>query len=165
MFKARWTKSRNAKEEELSKKEYRESVTAACHKYDEKMLKEKTKCATIIEDDYARKDYFGKPIPGEVRDYFSTRVQMLPLAWNYSRDNRFRRTGWLCLCGQIEEQEHILRHCSKYDDIRVKYSDLSGDDSIVKFFREVLAKRDKVREEEEKEEKERRRRKGEGNEE
>ena len=154
---------------ELSKKEYRDSVTEACHKYDEMMLKEKmenkTKCAKIIQDEYGRKDYFAKLIPGEVRDYFATRVKMLPLAGNYSRDNRFRRTGWLCLCGEREEHEHILRHCHNYDNIRVKYSDLSCGDSIVKFFREVLAKRDQVREEEEKEEKERRKREGEGNEE
>ena len=159
----------SVRDTELSKKEYRENVTEACHRYDEKMLKEKMetkkKCARIIQDEYGRKDYFAKMIPGEVRDFFATRVQMLALAGNYSRDNRFRRTGWLCLCGEREEQEHILLHCSKYDDIREKYSDLSCDENIVRFFRDVLAKRDKVREEEEKEEKERRRREGEGNEE
>ena len=151
---------------ELSKKEYRKSVTEACHRYNEKMLKEKMenkkKCARIIQDEYGRKEYIAKLIPGDVRDYFATRVQMLPLAGNYSRDNRFKQTDWLCLCGEREEQEHILRHCSKYDDIRLKYRDLSCDDSMVMFFREVLAKRDRVREEEEKEEKERRRREGEG---
>ena len=147
---------------ELSKKEYRDSVTEACHRYDEKMLKGKMegkkKCEKIVSEEYGRKSYFEKLIPGEVRDYFSTRVMMLPLAGNYGRDNRFRRTGWLCLCGQREEQEHIVRHCKKYDNIREKYSDLSSDTDLVMFFREVLEKRDRVRQEEEKEEKERRRR-------
>ena len=54
---------------ELSKKEYRESVTEACHRYDEKMLKEKMenkkKCARIVQDEYGRKEYFAKLIPGE----------------------------------------------------------------------------------------------------
>ena len=81
---------------------------------------------------------------------------MLPLGGNYSRDNRFRRTGWLCLCGEREEQEHIVRHCKKYDDIREKFGDLERDDELVEFSREVLKRRDKVREDEEKEEKRRR---------
>ena len=44
----------------------------------------------------------------------------------------------------------------KYDDIREKYSDLENDDNLVPFFKEVLDRRDKVRDEEEKQEKEER---------
>ena len=145
----------------LSNKDYRCVVTEACHKYDEVMLREqmenKIKCAKILEDEYGRKTYFSKLLPGEVREYFSTRVMMLPLGGNFSKDNRFRRTGWLCLCGAREEQEHIRRDCPKYDDIRKKYGDLTDDDSLVQFYREVLERRDKVREEEENEEKRKRR--------
>ena len=87
------------------------------------------------------------------------------LASNFSRDNRFRRTGWLCLCGEREEQEHVRLHCNVYKDIREKYDDLTSDDNLVGFYREVLARRDKVREEEEKEEKRRRIGQGAGDEE
>ena len=143
-----------------SKKKYRQEVVEACHKYDEIMLrdkmKDKIKCQKILSEGYGRKQYFSGLLPGQVREYFSTRVQMLPLGGNYSRDNRFRRTGWLCLCGEREEQEHIVRHCKKYDDIREKFGDLERDDELVEFFREVLKRRDKVREDEEKEEKRRR---------
>jgi hypothetical protein len=90
---------------------------------------------------------------------------MIAIAGNYSRDNQFRRTGWLCLCGEREEQEHILKHCQKYEDIRQKYEDFEDDDSLVRFFREVLERRDKVREEEQKEEKRRKQGAGEGEEE
>ena len=135
----------------------------ACHKYDERMLRNqmegKTKCEKILSEGYGRKTYFAGLIPGQVRDYFSTRVKMLPLGGNYSRDKRFVRTGWLCLCGEREEQEHIVKHCKKYDDIREKYNDLENDDNLVPFFKEVLERRDSVRNEEEKEEKEERRRK------
>ena len=62
----------------------------------------------------------------------------------------------LCLCGKQEEQEHIVRHCKKYGDIREKFSDLERDDQLVVFLREVLERRDKVLEDEEKEEKRRR---------
>ena len=66
----------------------------------------------------------------------------------------------MCLCGEREEQEHIRLHCRKYDDIREKYTDLLSDDNLVQFFREVLDRRDMVREEEEKEEMKRRKRGG-----
>ena len=36
----------------------------------------------------------------------------------------------------------------KYNNIREKYSDLENDDNLVPFFKEVLDRRDKVREEE-----------------
>ena len=131
-------------------------VNILCVPLRPKKMESKTKCKRMIAEEYGRKDYFSKMMPGEVRDYFSTRVMMLPLAGNYSKDNRLRRTGWLCLCGDREEQEHIRLHCKKYDDIRVKYTDLLSDDNLVQFFREVLDRRDMVREEEEKEEEKRR---------
>ena len=55
-----------------------------------------------------------------------------------------------------------MKHCDKYNDIREKYGDIQDDDSLVAFFREVLQKRDKVREEEQKEEKRKREGAGEG---
>ena len=150
----------------LSAKEYRKDVTEACYRFDAKMLavemKDKRKCSKILEEGYGRKQYSSKLIPSEVREYFATKVQMIALAGNFSRDNRFRRTDWLCLCGEREDQEHILKHCDKYKDIREKYGDIQDDDSLVAFFREVLQKRDKVREEEQKEEKRKREGAGEG---
>ena len=156
----------NVNDTNLSASLYRKTVTEACHSYDADMLKEdmkdKVKCAKILSDGYGRKEYVAKSLPGEVREFFSTRVSMLPLAGNFSRDNRFRRTGWLCLCGEREEQEHVRLHCNKYKDIREKYDDLTSDDNLVNFYREVLLRRDKVREQEEKEEKRRRKEQGAG---
>ena len=153
----------------LNAHEYRKRVTEACHDYDAKILreqmKEKTKCSKILEEGYGRKQYCSSSTPSEVREYFSTRVNMLAIAGNFSKDNRFRRTGWLCLCGEREEQEHILMHCKKYEDIRQKYGDIENDDSMVSFFREVLERRDKVRQEEQEEEKRRKEGEGEGQEE
>ena len=47
-----------------------------------------------------------------------------------------------------EEQEHLLRHCPMYDNIRDKYQELESDENLVTFFQEVLEKRDKVLEKE-----------------
>ena len=82
--------------------------------------------------------------------YFSTRTDMLAIAGNFSKDRRFQRTDWLCRCGHWEEQEHLLRHCPLYDDIRSKYDELDSDESLVPFFQEVLDKRDKLYEKEKK---------------
>ena len=89
-------------------------------------------------------------IPAQVRMYFSTRTDMLAIAGNFSKDRRFQRTDWLCRCGHREEQEHLLRHCPLYDDIRSKYDELDSDESLVPFFQEVLDKRDKLYEKEKK---------------
>ena len=71
----------------------------------------------------------------------------------------------MCLCGEREEQEHVRLHCDNYKDIREKYDDLTSDENLVEFYRDVLARRDKVREEEKKEEKRRRNGQGAGEEE
>ena len=108
-------------------------MTDACHKYDEKMLREKMKdkpnCQKILSEGYGRNHYFARLLPGQVREYFSTWVKMLPLAGNVSHDQRFRRTNWLSLCGEQEQQELIVRHCKNYDDIPERYSNLENDDS------------------------------------
>ena len=98
-------------------------------------MQEKTKCSKILTEGYGRKEYSVRLTPHEVREYFATRVNMIAIACNFSKDNRFRRTGWLCLCGEKEEQEHILKHCQKYEDIRMKYNEFEDDDCLVSFFR------------------------------
>ena len=114
----------NMNNTKLSAKLYRKSATEACHSYDTSMLmeemKDKRKCVKIGLDEHRRKECVSKLLPGEVRDYFSTRVSMLPLAGNFSQDNRFRRTRWLCLCGEREKEEHVRLHCDIYKDIREK---------------------------------------------
>ena len=140
---------------ELSKTEFRKTVTAACHQMNEVRLceemKGQTKCEKILAEGYGRKEYFKKTLPGQVCQYFATRTSMLAIAGNFSPDRRFERTDWLCVCGQREEQEHLLRHCPMYDDIRAKYEELESDESLVPFFQEVLEKRDKQMEKEKKE--------------
>ena len=144
---------------ELSKTVYRKRVTEACHCLNEKILREemrgKRKCVKILADGYGRKEYFSKAKPEQVRQYYATRTDMLAIAGNFSKDKRFKRTNWLCRCGQREEQEHVLRHCPIYDDIRDKYDELDSDEKLVPFFQEVLEKRDrmieKVKEDNEKE--------------
>ena len=146
----------------MSMKSYRAEVTAACHRINEcrlrKVMEGKEKCVKILSESYGRKEYFNMTTPSQVRKYFSMRVSMVALAGNFSKDNRFRKTGWLCRCGSREREEHIRSHCVIYKDIRNKYGDLDDDDKLVAFFGEVLQRRDDM-DEKEKEEKRSRRRK------
>ena len=138
----------------LSKIVYRKEATEACHCLNEKRLCEdmagKRKCDKILAEGYGRKEYFSIAKPEQVRQYYATRTNMLAIAGNFSKDRRFKRTNWLCRCGQREEQEHLLRHCLVYDDIRARYHNLDNDDNLVPFFQEVLKKRDRIIEEEKK---------------
>jgi hypothetical protein len=149
---------------EMTKRGYRREVTKACHQYNEMELRQKMlnkegevmeKCRRIAEDSYGRKEYFGGKVPREVRSYFATRVSMLPLAGNFSHDKRFARTGWWCRCGEErEEEEHVRDACPLYQDIRDKYPSLQEDSNLVKFFDEMLSRRDDIDEVEEKRKKE-----------
>ena len=71
---------------------------------------------------------------------------MKPFAGNYSHDQRFRRSDWLCLCLESREDEAHLTSGQNtvYGDLALKYSNLTDDESLVEFFSEVLARRDQL---------------------
>ena len=60
------------------------------------------------------------------------RYSMQPFAGIYSKDRRFARSSWLCLC----KESHLLSgQCSVYGDLTHKYIDLTEDKSLVEFSR------------------------------
>ena len=69
---------------------------------------------------------------------------MQPFAGNYSPDQRYKRSDWLCLCLESREDEAHLTsgQCTVYGDLALKYSDLTDDENLVELFSEVLARRD-----------------------
>ena len=71
---------------------------------------------------------------------------MHAFAGNYSKDKRFARSNWLCLCLEsIEEESHLKSgECKVYGDLTYKYSDLTCDDNLADLFREVLARREQL---------------------
>ena len=75
---------------------------------------------------------------------YRTRVRMQPFAGNYSHDKRFSKSNFLCRCGVSREKEsHITSgKCPVYEDLRIKYDNLDSDENLVKFFLEVLERRD-----------------------
>ena len=134
----------------LDVKQFRKVVTEACHKLNEQRLREKagvgTKAKRIISEKYLKKDYIGKKKIENVRIQFRARYGMLPFAGNYSHDRKFAHSEWLCSCREHREQEsHLLAGaCRVYGDIRQKYGDLEDDEDLVRFFTEVLERREEL---------------------
>jgi hypothetical protein len=145
----------------LAKGEYKRMLSKALKDENELTLREmakgKSKCARIMKDQYGKKDYIGKELISEVRQWFRSKTGLLPFAGNYSNDRRFAQTEWMCRCDREKEDEaHIVAgNCPVYEDIRDTYGDLNDDAELVKYFKEVLDRRelmDKLSEEEEAEE-------------
>ena len=139
---------------EIPKKEYNKIVMEACKKKHKKDLKEmgdkSKKCERVLKDDYGMKSYFENRNIHEARQLFRTRASMQPFAGNYSHSAKFKRTQCLCKCRVAKEEEgHLVKgECSVYADIWEKFDSLEDDESLVKFFGEVLARRDALDEEE-----------------
>ena len=119
---------------------------AACHKKNEEKLRTLAigKCSRIREEIYEKKDYILYKNINTARQHYRTRWAMHSFAGNYSHDNRFARSGWLCLCLESREEESHLKSgdCKVYGDLTYKYSDLTSDDNLTDLFREVLARRE-----------------------
>ena len=60
-----------------------------------------------------------------------------------------RRTDFLCGTSKKQESHLVKGECPVYADIWEKFDSLSDDKSLVKFFEEVLARRDAPEEEDE----------------
>ena len=134
---------------QMNKNEYKKSVNGALKIKDEEYLRKeaesKRKCEKIMMENYGKKEYIGKRKVGEVRNIFKARVGMTEFADNFGKDKRFLRTKWMCRCGDERESEnHIMKECPIYEDIRMQYEDLKDDMQLAHFFTKVLERRDLV---------------------
>jgi hypothetical protein len=141
----------------MTKQEYKKMLMKALLIKDEETVRNladgKLKCKKIMEDPYGKKLYIGQKLISEVRLMFRTRTGLLPFAGNYSHDRRFAKTNWMCRCEESKEDEpHLVAgKCTVYNDIRENYGDLTEDNELVKYFSEVMERReiiDKLNEEE-----------------
>ena len=90
----------------------------------------------------------------DVRNIYRTRYGQRDFAGNFSNNNKYSKTDWMCICGQSKEKEgHITSgQCPIYSDIREKYLDFNNDEDLVSYFDEVLERRDLIESIEEDEE-------------
>ena len=141
----------------LDAKKYRQIITEALHKENEKRIKHlgmnKTKCKRIYEEKYGAKQYLKEKNIEQTRFHYKARFGMLDFAGNYGGDRRFSKSSWLCRCKMENENEaHLLSgQCKAYGPIREKYGNLDCENDLVEFFSEVLKERERLEEEEERE--------------
>ena len=136
----------------MEKQAYRDLITRACHKLKEIRIRKqadgKDKCPRISSEVYGKKNYLEKRNINKVRKMLRTRFGLLPFAGNYSHDGRYARTEWLCKCKKAREEEgHLLSgKCDTYGYNKDKHMDLNSDEDLVKFFQEILDRRDELEE-------------------
>ena len=137
----------SAQKTKMSKKSYRSKLTEACHTKNKERIKYeslgKVKCERILAEEYGRKEYVDSELVSHVRDTYRARFGLLPFAGNFKNDKRFSGNGGLCRCSRnLEDEPHLLSgNCEVFGDIRVKYGDLRDNESLVRFFKEVLEMR------------------------
>ena len=91
-----------------------------------------------------KKEYISKKTITSVRIQFRSRFGLQRFAGNYSKDNSFSKSNWLCKCLEYREEETHLTSglCKVYGDIARRYTDLTEDENLIGLFTEVLERRD-----------------------
>ena len=110
------------------------------------MSEGKEKCSRIQKEAYGRKDYIEQKYIADVRNIYRTRFGQRDFAGNFSKDNKYRKSNWMCKCLLSKEKEAHLtsQHCPVYSDIREKYSNFDNDEELVAYFDEVLERREVI---------------------
>ena len=93
-----------------NKNDYKQILIKACHLKNEEKLRAlgRGKCERIQLEEYGKKSYLKKKNIFHVRQQYRSRFKMQPFAGNYSHDQRFKKSDWLCLCLASREDEAHL---------------------------------------------------------
>ena len=65
---------------------------------------------------------------------------------NYLHSKKYAATNYLCRCNKAREDESHLTSgdCKVFGDLLDKFGDLSNYENLIKFFGEVLSRRDEI---------------------
>ena len=93
-----------------------------------------------------KKEYLLSKNMFNVREHYRTRYGLLSFAGNYSNNKKYASSNWLCRCSEAREEESHLTsgNCKVFGDLQDKFGDLSQDENLIKFFSEVLSRRDQI---------------------
>ena len=133
-----------------NKYKYKQILSRACQVKNEQILRDmsegKEKCARIQKEAYGQKEYIEKKNISEVRNIYRTRFGQRDFAGNFSKDNKYRKSDWLCRCLMSKEKEaHITStQYPIYSDIREKYNNFDNDKELVAYFDAVLERREVI---------------------
>ena len=111
------------------------------------MAEGKEKFIRMTQEEYGQKEYIGeKKNILEVRNIYRTRFGQRLFAGNFSHDQSYSKTNWMCKCGISKEKEKQITssYFPVYSDIRGEYQGFDKDDDLVSYFNRVLDRRDKI---------------------
>ena len=110
------------------------------------MAEGKEKCSRITNEVYEQKGYLEEKNISDVRNTYRSRFGQRAFAGNFTHDNKYSTTNWMCKCEKSKEKEkHITSYnCPVYSDIRSKYQNFDKDEDLVSYFNEVLERRDMI---------------------
>jgi hypothetical protein len=137
------------RENEISLNTWKSIVRKAVWKHNEIMLKDKIvinydKLQDLKNDNFGRKDYLSSKSIDNCRMMMRMRSKMVNVKENFKNMYKNRRNGLSCDSCQsqeVESQSHVLL-CPAYDKLRDGL-DLAKQDDLIRYYREVLAYRDK----------------------
>ena len=136
---------------DMTKNGFKKILKESCLERDEKEMREKmasmSKCEAIRRDEFKIQDYMKSNSLGDIREIFRIKTRMNHLQGNFSRDPKYRgEAGMVCVgCGSIKETNSHVTECDVYADLLVG-KDLSDDRDLVKFFRDVMKRRENIEE-------------------
>ena len=131
-----------------TKSAYAKELGRTCLAMEDAMMK--TECVNmqkmnkISAEDWGLKEYVKSGSLWSVRKTWEARSFMLHVAGNYSHNRKYEPTDWQCQACTLqvrEDQDHLGR-CQGYADLR-QGLDLSTDEDLVEFFRQVMARRER----------------------
>ena len=140
----------NVNTTKYNKSDYKKILVQACHIRNEAILRKmsegKEKCSRMTHEEYRQKDYMEEKNISEVRNIYRSRFGQRAFAGNFSKDNTYRKSNWMCMCGESKEKEkHIKSYdCPVYSDIRAEFTNFDQDEDLVAYFNMVLERRDKI---------------------
>ena len=126
---------------------WKTDVKNACKQLMENEFKKDTERLSKLEamggEFFGIKQYMKNKSIDDARYMFRIRTRMVDVKMNFRNDPRYKRESWMCKCEtNVESQTHVLLYCKNYAKLR-EGLDFDNDRDLVKYFREVLAIREK----------------------
>ena len=138
----KWKMDNVTREEEevKSKKMWKRIIQMKAKEEEGRELREKMKkyqkLQDVIEEDYGKKSYLDEMSSKDAKLWFRVRSKMIKCKMNFSSDKKNRETLWLCDCGCIDTQSHLM-WCRQLDHLR-EGSVLDSDQDILDFLKKAF---------------------------
>ena len=141
-----WKMENVTKEDEKikSKKVWKRVIQKKAKEEEEKDLRGKMKkyqkLQDVIDEEYGKKPYLDEMTFKDAKLWFRIRSKMIKCKMNFSSDKKNSDTLWLCECGFVDTQSHLM-WCQEHAYLR-EGRDLFSDQDILEYLKRVISARE-----------------------